>query len=97
MNTPQKHTIMETMIENIKKESNMVGISNIIDSGVFYHFAERFGKEVRKFNRNNETQENWIKSMNEHFSKEMQDFRAILLSNIPSRFKQTTMYKKLYA
>ena len=88
---------METMIENIKKESNMVGISNIIGPGVFYHFAERFGNEVRKFNRNNETQDNWTKSMNEHFSKEMQDLRCVLISNIPLRFKQTNMYKKLYA
>lgn len=87
---------MEELKARIQKETNMVGISLIIGSGVFWHFAERFGKEVRKFNKSKETQESWVNSVNSHFKSEINEAKAELIKAIPDRFKKSAMYRGLY-
>lgn len=87
---------MKELKAKIGKETNMVGISLIICSGVFWHFAERFGKEVRRFNRSKESQESWANSVNAHFKTEIKEARAELIKAIPDRFKKSAMYRSLY-
>jgi hypothetical protein len=86
---------MTTLMERIKKESNMVGISNIIMQDVFYYYCQKFANEYRPFNRKKETQESWTNSLFKAYSVEIKKDRVLLFNSIPDRFKKSIMYKNL--
>jgi len=79
----------------ITKSSNMVSISSIILTDVWADYSVKFAEEFRPFIRKNESQENWIQSVNLTQGIQIAEKRKQLFSIIPLRFHNTEMYKDL--
>ena len=86
---------IENLLESIKKQSNMVGISQIIQQDVFYRYCNKFAIEYRPFNRLKESQEKWTEELLSVYGLQMKLDRKFLVESIPTRFHKTIMYKKL--
>jgi hypothetical protein len=84
-----------TAEQRITNSKNMVEVTQIVLTDVWAQFALKFKEEVRPFIRAKETQENWIKSVNETFGVEMYAERKRLFKLIPSQLEITNMYKEL--
>lgn len=79
----------------IKRATNMVEIESIILTEVGNKYMSLFADTERKFVRANESQEDWVKAVNDKYKHEANDERLVLFTMIPDRFHKTFMYKKL--
>jgi hypothetical protein len=86
---------IENLLESIKKQSNMVGISQIIHQDVFYRYCSKFAIEYRPFNRLKESQEKWTEELLSVYGLQMKLEKQFLFDSIPTRFHKSIMYKKL--
>jgi hypothetical protein len=84
-----------TYLQKVEKSTNMVEISKIILSDIWADYSVLFANNYRPFVRSNETQDNWIKSVNDTYFNNIKSDRINLFNSIPERFKLTKMYKEL--
>jgi hypothetical protein len=75
--------------------SNMVEIEALIFGEVWNKYTLLFCATDRKFNRANETQQEWVVAIDEKYGHQANAERIDLFLSIPSRFHKTELYKKL--
>lgn len=82
--------------DEVRKMPNMVHFQSVLER-IWRYYAALFAKTERKFDRNTETQDEFLNAVAQKYEKEIKQGQAVAFEAIPKKFHKTLMYKELCA